>query len=412
MTQNSAPKITNRRYLVPFILITTLFFLWGFARTILDLLNKHFQDSLHISITQSALIQVTTYMAYFLMAVPAGTFITRYGYRRGVVFGLVLFGLGALMFIPGAAINTFIAFLIPLFIIGCGLTFLETAANPYSTELGPKETATSRLNLSQTFNGLGCAIAPALIGGYLFNGGDITTPYIIMGGVVLAIAMIFSQVRLPEMKHHRVGDNATDIDGNRWKLLWKHKLFIFGLVALLFYEIAEISINSYFINFTTMDHVVDGETIHGLMDPVTASVWLSGALFLFMGGRFLGSIVMAFVKAEKVLCICALLCAACMGLIFLGPGKMAIYALMANYLFEAIMFPTIFSLALRGLGGLTKTASSVLMMTPVGGCFFLLTGYIADAHMLLPFAVPFIGYLVILVFAYTLICRKGVANQI
>lgn len=412
MTQNTAPKLTNRRYLVPFILITTLFFLWGFARTILDLLNKHFQDSLHISITQSALIQVTTYMAYFLMAVPAGTFITRYGYRRGVVFGLVLFGLGALMFIPGAAINTFIAFLIPLFIIGCGLTFLETAANPYSTELGPKETATSRLNLSQTFNGLGCAIAPALIGGYLFNGGDITTPYIIMGGVVLAIAVIFSQVKLPEINHHRSADKTTKIKGNRWSLLWKHKLFIFGLVALLFYEIAEISINSYFINFTTMDHVVDGEVIHGLMDPVTASVWLSGALFLFMGGRFLGSIIMAFVKAEIVLCGCALLCAGCMGLIFLGPGKIAIYALMANYLFEAIMFPTIFSLALRGLGNLTKTASSVLMMTPVGGCFFLLTGYIADAHMLLPFAVPFIGYIVILVFAYTLICRKGVANEV
>ena len=131
-------KLTERRYLVPFVLITTLFFLWGFARAILDVLNKHFQDELHISITQSAFIQVTTYLGYFLMAIPAGIFIGRYGYRRGVVFGLTLFGLGALAFIPA---NTFAAFLAALFVIGCGLTFLETAANPYVTELGPHETA-------------------------------------------------------------------------------------------------------------------------------------------------------------------------------------------------------------------------------------------------------------------------------
>lgn len=129
--------------------------LWGFARAILDVLNKHFQNALHISITHSALIQVTTYLGYFLMAIPAGFFINRYGYRRGVVFGLLLFGIGALLFIPGAAVGSFSAFLLCLFIIGCGLVFLETAANPYVTELGAKETATSRLNLSQSFNGLG-----------------------------------------------------------------------------------------------------------------------------------------------------------------------------------------------------------------------------------------------------------------
>lgn len=411
-TKTNRPSLVEKRYLVPFVLITTLFFMWAFARTILDLLNKHFQETLNISITQSAMIQVTTYLAYFLMAIPAGMFITRFGYRRGVVFGLLLFGVGSLLFIPGAAVNTFIAFLIPLFVIGCGLTFLETAANPYSTELGPRETAASRLNLSQTFNGLGAAIAPALVGGYLFNGGDITLPYVVMGILVLVFAVVFSFVKLPEIKHDAADEESDEIEGNRWKMLWNHKLFIFGLVALLAYEIAEISINSYFINFTTMEHTVDGVVVPGLMDPVTASMWLSGALFLFMGGRFLGSIIMAFVKAEVVLLGCAVLCAACMGAIFLGPGKLAIYALIANYLFEAIMFPTIFSLALRGMGGLTKTASSVLMMTPVGGCFFLLTGYIADAHMLLPFAVPFVGYIVILFFAYTVICRKGVANEV
>ena len=144
----SKPRLLDRQYVLPFVLITTLFFLWGFARAILDVLNKHFQDELHISITQSSLIQVTTYLGYFLMAIPAGIFINRFGYRRGVVFGLVLFGIGALSFVPGMSVGTFNAFLVSLFVIGCGLVFLETAANPYSTQLGPEATASSRLNLS------------------------------------------------------------------------------------------------------------------------------------------------------------------------------------------------------------------------------------------------------------------------
>ena len=192
-------KLTDRQYVVPFVMITMLFFLWGFARAILDVLNKHFQDELHISITESALIQVTTYLGYFLMAIPAGLFISRYGYRRGVVFGLTLFGLGALAFIPG---NTFLAFLAALFVIGCGLTFLETAANPYVTELGPKATASSRLNLSQTFNGMGCFMATLLVGQFLFregSSGNVAVPYGIMGGLVLIIALVFTRVRLPEV---------------------------------------------------------------------------------------------------------------------------------------------------------------------------------------------------------------------
>ena len=164
-------SLTTRQYLVPFILITTLFFLWGFARAILDVLNKHFQNTLDISITQSALIQVTTYFGYFLMAIPAGVFINRHGYRRGVVFGLLLFAFGALAFIPAEAVG-FYAYLAGLFVIGCGLTFLETAANPYSTELGPRETASSRLNLSQTFNGMGCFMATLIVGQFLFARDD------------------------------------------------------------------------------------------------------------------------------------------------------------------------------------------------------------------------------------------------
>ena len=387
-------KITDRKYLVPFVLITLLFFLWGFARAILDVLNKHFQNALHISITHSSLIQVTTYLGYFLMAIPAGIFINRYGYRRGVVFGLILFGAGSLMFIPGAAMGSFYAFLLCLFIIGCGLVFLETAANPYVTELGAKETATSRLNLSQSFNGLGSLFATFCIGQFLFNntdeGGNVAVPYTILGILVLVIALVFSRVHLPEIKHEETEEDQAD-GSNIGKLFKHHGMFVFGLLALLCYEIAEISINSYFINFVTGMH---------WMTDRTASLVLTVALAFFMVGRFLGSWVMRHIKATTALFICAIGSVVCIGLVLCDLGKASLIALIANYLFEAIMFPTIFAIALTGLGNLTKSASSLLMMTPIGGCGFLLMGLIADrTHVVLPFVVPFVSFLIVLAFA-------------
>lgn len=387
-------KITDRKYLVPFVLITLLFFLWGFARAILDVLNKHFQNALHISITHSSLIQVTTYLGYFLMAIPAGIFINRYGYRRGVVFGLILFGAGSLMFIPGAAMGSFYVFLLCLFIIGCGLVFLETAANPYVTELGAKETATSRLNLSQSFNGLGSLFATFCIGQFLFNntdeGGNVAVPYTILGILVLVIALVFSRVHLPEIKHEETEEDQAD-GSNIGKLFKHHGMFVFGLLALLCYEIAEISINSYFINFVTGMH---------WMTDRTASLVLTVALAFFMVGRFLGSWVMRYIKATTALFICAIGSVVCIGLVLCDLGKASLIALIANYLFEAIMFPTIFAIALTGLGNLTKSASSLLMMTPIGGCGFLLMGLIADrTHVVLPFVVPFVSFLIVLAFA-------------
>ena len=387
-------KITDRKYLVPFVLITLLFFLWGFARAILDVLNKHFQNALHISITHSSLIQVTTYLGYFLMAIPAGIFINRYGYRRGVVFGLILFGAGSLMFIPGAAMGSFYAFLLCLFIIGCGLVFLETAANPYVTELGAKETATSRLNLSQSFNGLGSLFATFCIGQFLFNntdeGGNVAVPYTILGILVLVIALVFSRVNLPEIKHEETEEDQAD-GSNIGKLFKHHGMFVFGLLALLCYEIAEISINSYFINFVTGMH---------WMTDRTASLVLTVALAFFMVGRFLGSWVMRYIKATTALFICAIGSVVCIGLVLCDLGKASLIALIANYLFEAIMFPTIFAIALTGLGNLTKSASSLLMMTPIGGCGFLLMGLIAvRTHVVLPFVVPFVSFLIVLAFA-------------
>lgn len=387
-------QIADKKYLVPFVLITSLFFLWGFTRAILDVLNKHFQNALHISITHSSLIQVTTYLGYFLMAIPAGIFINRYGYRRGVVFGLLLFGLGAVFFIPGALIGSFSAFLFCLFVIGCGLVFLETAANPYVTELGARETATSRLNLSQSFNGLGSIFATFCIGQFLFNdtqqGGNVVIPYAILGILVLVIAVVFSRVDLPEIQHRQTNEDKAK-GSNIAKLFANHRMFVFGLFALLSYEVAEISINSYFINFVTGMH---------WMSDRTASLVLTLALAFFMVGRFLGSWIMRHIQATTMLLICAVGSVVCIGLVLCNLGIISLVALVGNYLFEAIMFPTIFSIALTGLGNLTKSASSLLMMTPIGGCGFLLMGMIADTtHVTLPFVVPFVGFLIVLAYA-------------
>lgn len=195
MERNSLVKTKEgKNFLLPFILITSLFFLWGFAHSILDVLNKHFQDTMEITRTRSALIQAVVYGGYFIMALPAGNIIRRFGYRAGVLTGLVLYGIGALLFIPGGRIGSFEFFLFSLFVIGCGLTCLETAANPYVTVLGEPEGSERRLNLAQSFNGLGWICGPLVGGFFLFaGGGDVSTPYAIIGCIVLAVALIFFQ---------------------------------------------------------------------------------------------------------------------------------------------------------------------------------------------------------------------------
>ena len=397
----SKTSLTNRKYVVPFILITTLFFLWGFARAMLDVLNKHFQDTLNISITQSSLIQVSSYLAYFMMAIPAGIFINRYGYRKGVVFGLLLFAVGSFLFIPGAQVEAFSLYLGALFIIACGLAFLETAANPYSTLLGPKETSTSRLNLSQSFNGLGSALGPFIMGGYLFSQADanLSLPYAVMGMVVAVVAVIFSRVNLPEIQSDDASE--TETPKHPLKTLMTNRMFLFGLSALLAYEVSEISINSYFVNFVT-----------GMrwMKADVASYVLGLSLFVFMGGRFLGSWIMRSIKAERMLYWCATGSIVSILLVILTSISetnetswtryLPVAFLMANYLCEAIMFPTIFALAVQGLGNLTKSAASILMMTPVGGCGFLLMALIADyTTLIIPFVLPLLGFVIVWAYA-------------
>jgi len=398
-------KLTSREYLTPLVLITTLFFLWGFARAILDVLNKHFQETLDVSITESSLIQVTTYMGYFLMAIPAGMFIRKQGYKRGVLLGLSLFALGAFLFVPGSDIGTLPVFLVCLFILACGLAILETAANPYATELGPRATSSSRLNLCQSFNGLGSCLAPWLVGGFLFSGSgdtDVSFPYIIMGIVVVLIAIVFSFSKLPEIKTDAVSSTSESDESHPLKSLFKNKMFLLGAFALLCYEISEISINSYFVNYTTGV---------GMLSKSNASFILSLALMFFMIGRFLGAWIMQKVSAEKVLYYCAIgtvlsqLLLIISSLTLSSETSWACYIplvfLLFTYVFEAIMFPTIFSLSIQGLGGLTKTASSILMMTPVGGCAFLLVGLMADNFgFVIPFVIPLLGFVVVLIYSY------------
>ena len=402
--KQKTPSLSSRQYALPFILITSLFFMWGFARAILDVLNKHFQTELNISITQSSLIQVTTYLGYFLMAIPAGLFINRQGYRRGVVVGLFLFGLGSLAFIPCSAMGTFYAYLIALFIIGCGLVFLETSANPYVTELGPKETSTARLNFSQSFNGVGSMFATLVVGSFLFQetadgngGGNAVVPYTLMGVFVLLVAMIFSRISLPEITH--TDDKETQTGSRNLSRLFANRWFVFGLMALLAYEVAEISINSYFVIYLTGC---------GWMQPATASTILTVGLGIFMLARFVGAAVMSSIAAEKYLLICAVGTVASITVVLLNLGRdISVAALLCNYLFEAIMFPTIFALALRNLGGLTKSASSILMMTPVGGCGFLLMGAVADGtgNFTIPFFIPLIGFAFVLMFAWRCVAK-------
>lgn len=390
--------LVDKQYLIPFVLLTSLFFLWGFAHAILDVMNKHFQELLSITKTHSAFIQATMYMGYFVMAIPAGLFITKHGYRRGVVLGLLLYGIGALLFIPGQHWISFNFFLFSLFVIGCGLTFLETAANPYVTELGPRETAASRLNFAQSFNGLGCICAPLLTGLLLFSdddsigNGNIALPYAVMGVIVLLVAVVFSKVRLPEISHEVEKDEAGHQVG-----LWSHRLFVFGLVALFAYEVSEISINSFFINYVVDQH---------WMNARSASLALSfGGLSFFMVGRFLGSWIMRRIPAEKMLLGCALGTIVTTFIVVLNLGWISLSALVCGYAFEAIMFPTIFALALKGLGNHTKRASSFLMMSPVGGVVGpLLMGYVADCTTIAwAFLVPLAGYVVVGAYAWKMV---------
>ena len=403
---------------MPFLLVTSLFFLWGFAHSILDVLNKFFQNEMHLTKTQSAFIQVVVYGGYFLMALPAGAVIRRWGYRAGVLTGLFLYGIGALLFIPGAEIMSFPFFLSSLFVIGCGLTFLETSANPYVTVLGDAEASEQRINFSQSFNGLGWILGPLVGGWFLFsqeNSPNIALPYAIIGLVVLLIGGVFCFVRLPEIKdtvspEEISGHQDDPRDENRdlstttvessstlseIRILSRKSAFVFGWIALFLYVAAQTGVNSFFINYAT-EHIA-------ITDSMAATLLSFGGMGLFMLGRLGGSWAMGRIRAERLLAILAIIATLATSAVVLAPGGLGFAALLVVYLCESIMFPTIFALALRGLGAHTKIASSLLIMSIVGGAVApLLMGIVADGHsMALGFVAPLVCFVVIAAYAVT-----------
>lgn len=405
MTRNGKGSIVGvgdgGRYLVPFILVTSLFFLWGFAHSILDVLNKHFQDVLVISKGRSGLVQAVVYGGYFLMALPAGKIMERFGYRVGVVLGLLLYGVGALMFIPGGRLMSFEFFLLSLFVIGCGLTCLETAANPYVTVLGEKDSAARRLNLAQSFNGFGWICGP-LVGSLLVlgeEGGSVSLPYAIIGVVVLCVAVLFSRVRLPEIE-----PSVDEKTGGTELPLFAYKHFVFGVVALFFYVAAQTGINSFFINYAV-------EEVTGLSAKSAGLMLSFGGMGLFVVGRMVGSWVMRYISAVRLLTLCAVGAVLTMILVVCRLNAVSMGALFLCYLFESIMFPTIFAIAIKGVGRYTKRASSYLIMSIVGGAVApVAMGMIGDRYnMATGFVIPLFCFVVIL--AYCIFLRRRRAAE-
>lgn len=392
-------KIVDKKYLFSFALVASLFFFWGFAHSILDILNKHFQDALVISKWRSALVQAMVYGGYFIMALPAGAIIRKWGYKVGVITGLMLYGIGALLFVPGESLMSFEFFLACLFVIGCGLTCLETAANPYVAVLGDEATAPSRLNLAQSLNGLGWIVGPLVGGLVVFSGedgnsGSVSLPYAVIGVIVLIVAFVFSRIQLPEI----VEQQQTPIYNKAEPSLWHSSVFVFGLVALFFYVAAQTGINSFFINYVT-------EKVPTVSSRTAALLLSFGGMGLFFVGRLLGSWLMNRIQASKVLLACAIGGILCMAYVILGSGISALVALVLTYLCEATMFPTIFALSLNGLGvNETKRGSSFLIMSIVGGAIApVLMGVIGETNMAIGFIIPLICFIVIALFACKLL---------
>jgi len=377
-------KLVTQGFLVPFILITSLFFLWGIAHGMLDTLNKHFQDMLHMSKAQSGMIQFSVYTAYFGMALPAGYFMKRFGYKRGIILGLSLFSLGAFLIAATTSFESFWIFLICLFVMGCGLATLETAANPYTTKLGPKESAERRINFSQSFNGLAWVIGP-LIGLFIYGNNSniegerlssMVLPYCAIGGTVLLVALMFVFTKLPEIEEEEPlnKNELISSDGSKMnKPLIEHRHFVLGVIAQFCYVAAQTGVFSYLINFVTDVN----QNPH--FDVAYGPYFLSIGFILFMIGRMSGSFLMRRFEPTKLLALYALMCCLLLPVVSIRAGWISLIALYGVFFFMSVMFPTIFALGIKDLGPKTKKASSFLVMSIVGGAVFPpVMGLIAD----------------------------------
>lgn len=387
----------KRNYTLPIILVTSLFFLWGLAYGLLDVLNKHFQETLNITKQRSMLLQAAYFGAYFIIALPAGLFMQKVGYRRGIITGLLLYATGAILFYPAAQNASFPFFLLALFILACGLTFLETAANPYITVLGDPKTSEFRLNLSQSFNGVGSFIGP-IVGGSLFFGatssgqdlGSVKLVYIAIAALVLLVAFLFVRTPMPEVKEEELVVNERRQSN---KTLFQHGHFVWAVVAQFFYVAAQVGIAALFINYCT-------EKGLGITNEKAAYL-LSAGMLLFTIGRFIGTAIMKFIAPNKLLAIYALISILLCAVVIWLNGMISIYALVAIFFFESIMFPTIFALGVKNLGAYTKKGASFIIMSIVGGALVpYIMGSLAQSHSTaFSYIVPLSCFVIVLFFA-------------
>lgn len=407
----------TNKYLVPFILVTSLFFLWAFLHNINPILIPHLKKACQLTDTQSAFIDTAVYLAYFSIALPAGWFMHRYGYKKGIIFGLLLYGIGTLLFLPAASSLNYTYFLIALFIIASGATFLETVANPYITKLGDEKTSEQRLNFAQSFNGVGAFIAP-IIGGQLILSGveyspaqlkqmevagtlntylhteaaTVKIPYMVIAAIVLLLVALFFVTKLPEGES---SGNEEKSAGFSFKVL-RYSHVKWAVIAQFFYVGAQVCVGSFFIRFSKyVAHIPEKEA---------AFKWGSIAMVGFMVGRFTGTFFMKYIKPEKLLGSYALINIVLLAVATFSHGSIAVYALIAVPFFMSIMFPTIFALGIKGLGEETKIASSFIVMSIVGGALFpLLVGRISDAtggNIQLGYIVPMACFVAIALYAW------------
>lgn len=406
---------TKNKYLFPFILVTCLFFLWAFLHNINPILIPHLKKACQLTDTQSSFVDIAVYLAYFSIALPAGWFMHKFGYKKGILFGLFLYGAGSLLFIPAANSREYYLFLIALFIAAAGATFLETVANPYITKLGDSKTATQRLNFAQSFNGIGAFIAPIIGGEVILSGiehtneelqkmdpatlsaylnGEAATvkiPYLVIGAIVLVLLALFFFTKLPEIKEQEAGSPS------KFSLsVFRHKHLTWAVIAQFFYVGAQTGVGSFFIRFARYTEEIP--------EKRAAFIWGSIAMVGFMIGRFSGTFLMKYIRPAKLLGIYAIINMFLLTIAIFAKGNVAVYAVMAVPFFMSIMFPTIFAMGISGLGEETKIASSFIVMAIVGGAIFpFIMGRISDAsggNIQIAYIVPVICFVVIALFAF------------
>lgn len=412
-TNNKFISNQTNNWLYPFILVTSLFFFWGFVHNLDPILIPHLRKSFRLNDLQSSLIDSSVFIAYFAMALPAGYVMRKYGYKSGIVSGLLLFALGCFLFLPAADTHQYIYFLGALFIIASGLTFLETAANPYATIIGPPETATRRLNFAQSFNGLAAMVAPIIGGQFILSGTEMSDeayaklspealnnyltseaqsvkmPYLILGMLVLLVAVLFMVSKLPDVKEG--DDNAA---GNNPLKAFRHRHLTWAVVAQFFYVGAQVCVGSFFIKMARTGAGMDEKTAAQYLG------WGYGAAFML--GRFVGTFLMGKFASEKLLSTYALINIVLSAVAIFGSGIVVVYALIAIAFFMSIMFPTIFSLGIKDVGADTKMASSLIVMSIVGGALLPpLLGVISDATGSIQngYIVPLLCFVVVFLFA-------------